>query len=639
MRTRPTPISLPAYLTLVKAAESSPSRLGAVRTLSGALPPHTVVRDVRTFDGRHVATIGHAYDGTKAHAQTVAAHVGRHMADHYQSGTDSDDVTHAGSPTYATGASGKVVWKISPNTAVVTPVSGSIGHTADLGQAPRPVRKGGTEDVSASKPSRPEGFDAGKLPQEHGRYFHVPADAHVVPLNKITATRARPTGIANGEYFMHSAYHGSMGKRAPISLEHQGDGTYHVMDGNSTFAVAQKHGWDSLPAHVHEKGQWKDPKAGLHKSASPPFMGMPASAPPSMPASPPAFHASQNLTAAQQHVQSGPSATKDFTHTEMSLPHDDDTLQHTANKDVLYAHAAKHKEWMDHVIDRGRGVSAKLGLHVVEGRHPTEEDFAAAHQKGGMVVMAPLKGHERASEKAETKGWDGLRDLSRATIAVKHPDDIPHIMHHARKMGLNIAARPDYKQTDAGYQDVTVRPRHAETGHIGELQMMPLDMMQAKNSGLGGEHATPGHKLYEEMRSIKPEERELPENKARYEKANAQSNALYGEAVNRMGSRTPHFANALAKALAGYRRQLRQKHFVSPASQHGGHHPLRPGYYSYEGHPAIRATHAGSPRFWHNGAWQHVPDLGEFDHTARRITPQEFEVLRKRHNASETHVH
>jgi hypothetical protein len=634
MRNRPlSPITLPAVITLVKSLSgNADARLKPVWKISGALPAHAIIGDLRSFDGRLVATIAHPYDGTEANARQVARHVSRQVVQHFCHGTAPSDVRKSASALYATNALGRVEWALTPDLSDVTRVRQGPAHVDEMGR----LLKGGAE--AGSKPSCPEGFDAGKLPQEHGRYFHMPAGTDVVPLSKVTPTRARPEGIANGEFFLHSAYHGTMGKRAPISLEHQGDGTYKVMDGNSTFAVAQKHGWDSVPATVHEKGQWVDPKAGLHKSASPPFMGMPAAAPTGMPPTPPAYHAALNLTAAQQHLQSGPSATKEFTHSEMTLPKDDDVRQHTDNKSVLYDHAAKHKDWMDHVIDHGQGVSAKLGLHVVDGRNPTDEDYAQAHQKGGMVVMAPIKGEARAGEKAQQKGWDGLRDLSRATIAVKHPDDIPHVMHHARKLGLNIAAQPDYKKTDAGYQDITVRPRHAETGHVGELQVMPLDMMQAKNNGLGGEHGTPGHKLYEDLRSVKPEERETPDNKARYESANRRSNALYGEAVRRMDERTPRFANALAKSVANYKRQVRQRHFQSPALHHGGHHALRPGFYRYEGMPAVRTTQSGSPRYWHGGAWKHVPDVGEFDHSAQRISQEQFETLRKQHRAHESYA-
>jgi len=61
----------------------------------------------------------------------------------------------------------------------------------------------------------------------------------------------------------------------------------------------------------------------------------------------------------------------------------------------------------------------------------------------------------------------------------------------------------------------------------------------------------------------------------------------------------------------------------------GGDHPLRPGYFLWDGIPAIRREHAGWPVFWTRSGWQHVPDLCKFDHEARRISRREFrEALR-----------
>lgn len=103
-----------------------------------------------------------------------------------------------------------------------------------------------------------------KLLEKHENYFKVGASTKIISLDKVTPTRARPEGIRHAEVKMIHAFNSGGSKRDPISLEHQGDGTYKVMDGNSTFAIAQKHGWKGIAANVWEKGQWKDPKAGKH---------------------------------------------------------------------------------------------------------------------------------------------------------------------------------------------------------------------------------------------------------------------------------------------------------------------------------------------------------------------------------------
>jgi len=321
------------------------------------------------------------------------------------------------------------------------------------------------------------------------------------------------------------------------------------------------------------------------------------------------------------HRRTGPEATEHFTHEEMTATPEHEVRQKSGHLPTLYQHAAAHKEWLDNVIDREKGLSSKLGLHVVEGHSPTPEDYAAGHRKGGMVILAPLKGEKRAKEKIEGKGGDyrQLKDVSRATIAVSHPDDIAHVTHHLRQAGMPLAGAPDYKKTDAGYQDITVRPQHPQTGHVGELQIMPIDMLQAKQHGLGGEAA--GHKLYEGMRSMKPADLETPEGKVRYQDLNARSNRLYGQAVRNMEGRTP----VLGKKGGLMKGQgKRRSHFHHPDVARRGRPALSAGYYSWDGQPAVRRAHASWPQMLVRGQWKHVPDLGKFDHEATRVSESTF---------------
>lgn len=94
-----------------------------------------------------------------------------------------------------------------------------------------------------------------KLPDDMWSYFKrgVPGTI-VVPLRKLTPTRARERGIANANKYMWLAYHGYMDKRKPLSLRDNGDGTYTVLDGNSTYANANANlsGWKNLPGIVEE---------------------------------------------------------------------------------------------------------------------------------------------------------------------------------------------------------------------------------------------------------------------------------------------------------------------------------------------------------------------------------------------------
>ena len=122
--------------------------------------------------------------------------------------------------------------------------SGNFGHVGRPGEVGG-SGPGGESDVQEDGTLRP-----GVLKDEPSRYFHIDDQTEMVPIAKLQTIRARPEGIKNAEPLMKKAYEGVGGKRKPVSLERQADGTYTVLDGNSTTAIARKHGWDKIPAHV-----------------------------------------------------------------------------------------------------------------------------------------------------------------------------------------------------------------------------------------------------------------------------------------------------------------------------------------------------------------------------------------------------
>ena len=64
-----------------------------------------------------------------------------------------------------------------------------------------------------------------------------------VPVKDLKPIRAREKGISNANKFMWLAYNGFKPKRKPISLKREKDGSYTILDGNSTFANAKENGW------------------------------------------------------------------------------------------------------------------------------------------------------------------------------------------------------------------------------------------------------------------------------------------------------------------------------------------------------------------------------------------------------------
>jgi hypothetical protein len=89
-----------------------------------------------------------------------------------------------------------------------------------------------------------------KLPEDTWKYFKKVPKTILVDINKLIPSRARPKGIENANKFMRLAYQGEKDRREPLDLQDNGDGTYTVLDGNSTYANAKHSKWKKLPGVV-----------------------------------------------------------------------------------------------------------------------------------------------------------------------------------------------------------------------------------------------------------------------------------------------------------------------------------------------------------------------------------------------------
>ncbi len=98
-----------------------------------------------------------------------------------------------------------------------------------------------------------------ELPEDVWRYFHPVPGVMLVDVSTLETTRARAGGIERAEALMREAYEGRGGTRKPIDVSPIVDAAgvargWRVEDGNSTTAIAKKHGWRFLPAVVVEPG-------------------------------------------------------------------------------------------------------------------------------------------------------------------------------------------------------------------------------------------------------------------------------------------------------------------------------------------------------------------------------------------------
>lgn len=179
--------------------------------------------------------------------------------------------------------------------------------------------------------------------------------------------------------------------------------------------------------------------------------------------------------------------------------------QEFPTQEKLYEAAAEAKPDFDATL---KGVAEDLGAEVPDFEQAVKN--ASERPEQPQVILAPLKGQERANEKIETK-YDGdhnkLQDVVRGTVVVPHLRDFPAMVEtlrkHAEAHGFKIRkAENRYVDgpedhnvgpTSSGYRDAAVALVHPN-GTVTELQLQTAPMFTAKESE--------GHKLYEESRSL-----------------------------------------------------------------------------------------------------------------------------------------
>lgn len=237
---------------------------------------------------------------------------------------------------------------------------------------------------------------------------------------------------------MAKAQEGTGDKRAPITVQADTDGKLNIVDGNSTYAVAQANGWESIPVEV---------------------------------------------------IPPDGDFGKDF----VNDPHLDtwEELEHVGKRVM-----DKSPDSYQAVLDMGKGLSAEI-----KGARVATFDDSLGEYEGPMVVFGPLKSIERATEKVVNKyggEWNRLSDVVRASV-VAPPSQLKSITTQlateAEERGWTVVGTESKidRPTPVGYRDFSFDIR-SPAGLIAELQVVSPAMWRAKN--------TQGHKYYEEWRSF-----------------------------------------------------------------------------------------------------------------------------------------
>ena len=116
------------------------------------------------------------------------------------------------------------------------------------------IDAGATPDVPGAK--GPDGAvtptsGAPTLPYGHQSYFNMTDDTIIMSLDNITSLKSpQDKGVARAGEYMEKARVGEFGKRDPIQISDNGDGTFTIVDGNATFHQAQKNGWQDIPVEI-----------------------------------------------------------------------------------------------------------------------------------------------------------------------------------------------------------------------------------------------------------------------------------------------------------------------------------------------------------------------------------------------------
>lgn len=305
------------------------------------------------------------------------------------------------------------------------------------------------ESITA-QPTDADLISRGEIAPDYRYYLEPTSDSIDIPIQNIVPIRRRPDGVANAKMFMAEAALGDKAKRGPISVKDNGDGTYELLDGNSTYAIADEAGMPELPARVLTDQE---------------------------------FAAEVAQKNAKKMLEMGPGAKKK----RLVLAQDLSGAELENLASILHSRQAYAS--IDDIMQRNEAFNAELNTAVqkVAGEHKVD------------YFAGPLKERDRVKAKiAENYAGqlDRIADVSRATVAISTPDEADAFIkslaktYHVVDEGYKGKARG----TDAysGYLDKKLKVINKD-GIIGEVIIIERNLYDAK-------HVQGGHNLYKIVR-------------------------------------------------------------------------------------------------------------------------------------------
>lgn len=202
------------------------------------------------------------------------------------------------------------------------------------------------------------------------------------------------------------------------------------------------------------------------------------------------------------------------------------------DENSAYASATQAMAQYKDLINKTGGIADKLGATVFDDDHHGMMEFLHKHPDKLAIAIAPIKGRDRAAEKAKHEmGWHKLKDMVRGSIVVPSLDHVPDALRAIKASGVTVTRMRNRFHKDAGgYRDVLMNVR-LPNGHVAELQVHVKGMLEAKEK-FGGHSHYEVTRTYEEAeeaaekagREFTPTEQETKD----YDHAKAHMAELYG---------------------------------------------------------------------------------------------------------------
>ena len=386
-----------------------------------------------------------------------------------------------------------------------------------------------------------------QLEKDSSLYFESTADSINLPVSQLRPTRARPEGIFNAKVFMDQAGKGTRSKRPPVPVKDNGDGTFTLWDGNSTYAISVEAGFETIPVKVMTPEQFK----------------------------------ADVQTKNAKRVLNPEGKKKK----RVVMMKDGDE-----NEMIYFLRTAKQRQnltSLENLVGRGEINHRVLNdeLARISNELGIEHKLPAAKTEGRILEkLAKDYNYNAATDKIEDF-LPNIVDAARGGIGITKPGDVDAVIKQLNKK-FHVIDK-GFNLTEEGYLDAKILVMMND-GQLAEVQFWPPGMFQAKDGaslarfGYPDTYTTPtgeikpnvgGQRLYEIVRANEG----TPEAIA---KATEDMRALYGEVIDSL----PSSFDAMLSSLGIARRSASNKSATVSASSR-----------EISGDDSLRKMPAGSP--------------------------------------------